>query len=99
MQVVIPHVTGSAAIRTYHGKVDARILKSWAAGLIPDYVHILASDKDVDRFLQLCGATWSHKAKSRKPDATWRLCVVLPTDRPTPSATYRGLASEFKGQV
>ncbi|GMH39634.1 hypothetical protein BSKO_07532 [Bryopsis sp. KO-2023] len=76
----------------YQGERSGAAIKNWAFSLIPNHVEVLGREKALQSFLDRCRGKSSNKA-------SWKLCVVLFTDKTTTSPLYKSLSTLYKGKI
>lgn len=76
----------------YSGDRSTKNLQKWALGMIPNNIVVLKRQQQVDDFLKRC----SGKSKDK---VSWRLCVLLFTERTTTSAAYKSISFMYEDKI
>ena len=83
---------GNAGGVEFDGDRTSKNLQRWALSLIPDHVVPISKSRQLEEFLTRCGS-------GRQGNASWRVCVLLFTEKSVTSALYKSLAFMYEGRI
>lgn len=90
---------GSSRWQEYQGDRGAASIGNWATSLIANAATTLTKEAHLQSLLSQCGGRAGGKGAKRGSSASWSVCLLLVSRKPTVPSLWKALSQVYQGKA